>query len=280
MVDTPEVKQHKIPPHEENAPKDLLLSCKDTGIPPNRQDCAAAIIEMNSRLGLVHTAFNDQHFRRFLKRHPQLSLRITHANNRKKEREWTHELADRYIAKLTELHNGGFLDEPDRVWNLDESAFNPGQMLDRVVGRKGMRQIYSQYDGTEKELVTILPCGNAAGIQLPFMALFSRKRHVRSRLDDTGGHCYQGNVIFVDEHFSHINNFTLMKYIKEFEAETGKIVYVFALPAGQINHLQPLDISVFGQVKRAWGDYLRHRGVVIEGLVKLWSFKFLWNPPN
>ncbi|GAU89884.1 hypothetical protein RvY_02383 [Ramazzottius varieornatus] len=140
------------------------------------------------------------------------------------------------------------------------------------------------------------------------MALFSGKRHVRSCLDGTGGHCYQGvndsgtmdqmhfasyikmivfpavtkmeNGIFVDRHFSHINNFTLTKYIKEFEAETGKIVYVFALPAGQTNHLQPFDVSVFGQVKRAWGDFLRHRRVVIGGLVKLWSFKFLWNPPK
>ncbi|GAV01143.1 hypothetical protein RvY_11898 [Ramazzottius varieornatus] len=74
------------------------------------------------------------------------------------------------------------------------------------------------------------------------------------------------NAVFVDGHFSHINNFTLMKYIKEFEAETGEIVYVFALPAGQTNHLQPFDVSVFGQVKRAWGDYLRHRRVVIGGL--------------
>ncbi|GAV06053.1 hypothetical protein RvY_16092 [Ramazzottius varieornatus] len=81
-------------------------------------------------------------------------------------------------AKLTELHNGGFLDEPDQVWNLGEYAFNTAEMFDRVAGRKGMRQVYSQYDGTEKGLVTILPCGNAAELQLPFMALFSGKRHV------------------------------------------------------------------------------------------------------
>ncbi|GAU93903.1 hypothetical protein RvY_05766 [Ramazzottius varieornatus] len=120
-------------------------------------------------------------------------MRITHASNRKKDREWTHELAEKYISKLTEfLYDRGFLEEPEQVWNLDESAFNTAEMFDRVVGRKGMRQIYSQFDGTEKELVTILPCGNAAGLQLPFMALFSGKLHVRSRLDGTGGHCYQG----------------------------------------------------------------------------------------
>ncbi|GAV09462.1 hypothetical protein RvY_19004, partial [Ramazzottius varieornatus] len=142
---------------------------------------------------LKHTAFNDQHVRRFLQRHPTLSIRVTHANNRKKDREWTHELADKYISKLTELlFHRGFLDEPEQVWNLNESAFNPAEMFDRVVRRKEMRQIYSQFDGTEKELVTILPCGDAAGLQLPFMTLFSGKRHVRSRPDGTSGHCYQG----------------------------------------------------------------------------------------
>ncbi|GAU88013.1 hypothetical protein RvY_00786 [Ramazzottius varieornatus] len=140
---------------------------------------------MNTRVGLIHTALNDQHFRRFFTRHPQLSLRITHANNRKKEREWTHELADRYIAKLTELQDGGFLGEPDQVCNWDEPTFNTTEMFDRVVGRKGLRQVYSQYDGTEKKLVTILPCGNAAGMQLLFIALFSGKRRVRSRLEGT-----------------------------------------------------------------------------------------------
>ncbi|GAU89070.1 hypothetical protein RvY_01665 [Ramazzottius varieornatus] len=274
-------RQPKIPPHEEGALADFLLSCSDTGIPLNRQHCAAAIVEMNIRLGSKYKASNNQHLRRLLKRHPNLSMRITHASNRKKDREWTHELAEKYISKLTELlYDRGFLEEPEQVWNLDESAFNTAEMFDRVVGRKGMRQIYSQFDETEKVLVTILPCGNAAALQLPFMALFSGKLHVRSRLDGTGGHCYQGNVIFVDGHFSHVNNFTLMKYITEFEAETGKIVYVFALPAGQTGHLQPFDISVFGQVKRAWGEYLRYRhnmpgGLVtkdnlLSHLVKLW----------
>lgn len=211
-------RQPKIPSHEEEALADFLLSCSDTGIPLNRQHCAAAIVEMNIRLGkrvksivslfsillkyfripvgftgLKYKAFNNQHFRRFLKRHPNLSMRITHASNRKKDREWTHELAEKYISELTEfLYDRGFLEEPEQVWNLDESDFNTAEMFDRVVGRKGMRQIYSQFDGTEKELVTILPCGNAAGLQLPFMALFSGKLHVRSRLDGTGGHCYQG----------------------------------------------------------------------------------------
>ncbi|GAU93904.1 hypothetical protein RvY_05767 [Ramazzottius varieornatus] len=49
-------RQPKIPPHEEEALADFL--------PTN---CAAAIVEMNIRLGLKYKAFNNQHFRRFLK---------------------------------------------------------------------------------------------------------------------------------------------------------------------------------------------------------------------
>ena len=51
----------------------------------------------------------------------------------------------------------------------------------------------------------MLPCGNAAGLHLKFMALYSGKVHVQSRLDGTQGMCYHavnstGNI---DEiHFS------------------------------------------------------------------------------
>ncbi|GAU92832.1 hypothetical protein RvY_04864 [Ramazzottius varieornatus] len=63
-------------------------------------------------------------------------------------------------------------------------------MFDRVVARKGIKQIWSQFDGTEKEVITILPAGNTAGLQLKFTALYAGKAHVRSRLDGTKGMCY------------------------------------------------------------------------------------------
>ncbi|GAU95585.1 hypothetical protein RvY_07183-2 [Ramazzottius varieornatus] len=116
------------------------------------------------------------------------------------------------------------------------------------------------------------------------MALFSGKRHVQSRLDDTHNMCYQAvnasgymdqllfanyirnevfpaiteqkNVIFVDGHFSHVNCLLLVKYCKTFFKDTGKTVEVFCLPTGQTNHLQPFDVSVFEGIKKKWHDYL------------------------
>ncbi|GAU92488.1 hypothetical protein RvY_04564 [Ramazzottius varieornatus] len=219
---------------------------------------------------MENPSFGDKYFRRFISRHKDLSLRITHASNRKKDREWTEAKYEEYIRNLQALKDQGFLERPGQVWNLDETAFDTIRMYDRVIARKGVRQIASQYDGTEKELVTILPCGNAAGVQLRFMALFSGKLHVQSRLDDTHNLCYQAvnasgymdqllfanyvkaevfpaiteplNVLFVDGHFFHVNCLLLVKYFRQFFEESGYRVAVICLPTGQTNHLEPFEV--------------------------------------
>ncbi|GAU89292.1 hypothetical protein RvY_01858 [Ramazzottius varieornatus] len=240
--------------------------------------------------GLPNTSFNDKYFCRFLTRHENLSLRIAHASNRKKDREWTTTRCHEYIAKLQILKDQGFLERPEQMCNLDESAFDTARMYDRVVARKAVKQIPSQFDGTEKEYVTVLPFGDAAGL-----ALFSGKLQVQSRLDGTFNMCYQAvnssgymdqvlfanhikkevfpaiteskNVIFVDGHFSHVNWLLLARYCKEFLKETGKRVEIFCLPTGQTNHLQPFDVSVFGGIKKKWHNYLASRNVVAGGMV-------------
>ena len=117
-------------------------------------------------------------------------MRISYASNRKKDREWTTELCEEYIFKLQDLHQRGFLDSPEQVCNLDETAFCTTELFDRVVAERGAKQIFSQFNGNEKECVTILPCGNAAGVQLKLLALYAGKVHLRSRLDDTENLCY------------------------------------------------------------------------------------------
>ena len=141
-------------------------------------------------LGMKNASFNYGWFSAFMKRHKELSMRITHASNRKKDREWSTERCEAYISKLQALAEDGFFEKPEQLWNLDETAFTTTDMFDRVIGRKGRKQIPSQFDGAEKETVTVLPCGNAAGKQLRFMAVYEGKVHVESRLDDTFDLCF------------------------------------------------------------------------------------------
>ncbi|GAU89153.1 hypothetical protein RvY_01737 [Ramazzottius varieornatus] len=298
----------KFASHEEDRLAEFFLACSDQGVPLNRYHCLQIFSEVAIELGMQSTTFNDAFFNRFISRHPDVSLRITHASNRKKDREWTTELCEEYISRLRSLFDRGFLERPEQVWNLDETAFDTSEMYDRVVARKGVNQIPSQFDGNEKECVTILPCGNAAGVQLKFMALYAGKVHVQSRLDDTFGLCYHAvnssgymdtvhfanyirkevfpamnelkSVIFLDGHYSHVNNLRLIRYCKQFFEESGKQVEIFCLPSGQTSHLQPFDVSAFGGVKKKWKMYLRDRKLVKGGrvtkdnllshVVKLW----------
>ena len=139
---------------------------------------------------LKKTVCIDRTLSRFLLRYPELSLRTTHSTNRKKDREWTSECCDQYISKLDDLHKRGFLTKPEQVWNLDETAFCTSELFDRVIAKKGLREVTSQFNGTDKECVTILPCGNAAGQQLKLLALYAGKLHLQSRLEDTRNLCY------------------------------------------------------------------------------------------
>ncbi|GAV00466.1 hypothetical protein RvY_11309 [Ramazzottius varieornatus] len=180
----------KFPPCEEERLADFLLSCSDQGVPLNRYHCLQLILEVAVQLELGNATFDDKFFRRFLDRHEERSMRITHCSNRKKDSEWTVERCEDYISKLQKLYTVGFLERLEQVWNLDKTAFDTSEMYDRVVARKGAKQIPSQFDETEKESVTIHPCGNAVEIQLKFMALYSGKVHVLSRLYDTHGLCY------------------------------------------------------------------------------------------
>ena len=156
--------------------------------------------------GLRNSTCVDRTLSRFLSRHPELSIRTTHSTNRKKDREWTSECCEEYISKLDDLHQRGFLTRAEQVWNLDETAFKTSELFDRVIAKKGLKEVTSQFNGNEKECVTILPCGNAAGQQLKLLALYSGKLHLQSRLIDTRNLCYHSvnNSGYMDEiHFAN-----------------------------------------------------------------------------
>ncbi|GAV06049.1 hypothetical protein RvY_16088 [Ramazzottius varieornatus] len=133
----------KLPEWAEKELVDLLVSCADMGVPLNRFHSLQVISEMAAELGMENLSFGDKYFRHFTSRHKDLSLRITHASNRKKDREWMEAKCEEYIRNLQALKDQGFLETLGQVWNLDEAAFGTVRMYDRVIARKGVRQIAS-----------------------------------------------------------------------------------------------------------------------------------------
>ena len=78
------------------------------------------------------------------------------------------------------------------------------------------------------------------------------------------------NVVFFDGHTSHANNIELIRLVLEYETLSGNAVRVVCFPSGQTSRLQPLDVSVFGGLKKNWSDYLRDMHVDADVEVADW----------
>lgn len=112
--------------------------------------------------GTPKTQFSDTWHRSFLQRNEDLFRRITHASNRKKEREWDYKIFRNWLTLLGELHMQGYLEDPRGLWNLDKSAFQLAEAVCTIYCEKGSKNVLSYMDDRDCDLLTALACGNAA----------------------------------------------------------------------------------------------------------------------
>ncbi|KAJ8946287.1 hypothetical protein NQ314_008912 [Rhamnusium bicolor] len=114
----------------------------------------------------------------FLKRHPEVSQRMSQnlTSNRANVSEENIRLWFKEVE--TYLKDNKYLDivsDPSRVFNTDETAFFLNPKGGKVLARRGEKAVYSR-SGDEKECLTTLITGNAAGDLTPPMIVFSYER--------------------------------------------------------------------------------------------------------
>ncbi|CAG5058953.1 unnamed protein product [Parnassius apollo] len=220
----------------------------------------------------------------FLKRHPEISERVsqnlTTSRESVKEEHIVKWFAD--VEKYLEENNlPEVLKDPTRIFNTDESAFFLNPKPDRVLVKRGEKNIYST-SGNEKENLTVLLTANAAGQLAPPMIVFSYERIPRAIAEsipenwgigrsENGWMCgstfyeYVTNILypwlvqnntkfpiifFLDGHASH-----LTKHLSDFCRE--KQIEVIALYPNSTHLLQPMDVSVFRPLKLFWRQETR-----------------------
>lgn len=114
-------------------------------------------------------------YQAFLRRNPELSEKmcqnLTKARAGVTEQNlkgWFSEVKSYLISK--NLHDVS----PERIFNLDESAFFLSPKIGKVLVRKGEKAVYN-ICGSDKECYTALIGGNAAGQLLPTMVVCSTR---------------------------------------------------------------------------------------------------------
>ena len=136
--------------------------------------------------------FSNRWHRGYLKRHKQISLRVVSALSFKKSREWTSERCEEWIKILQDLFDRGFLSAPEGIWNLDESGFQLAEMYDKAYAQKGTQEVvaYLKTPETDRENISLLAVGNAAGRVFRPLVVYKGKTHIASHFKDTNNGCY------------------------------------------------------------------------------------------
>ena len=226
---------------------------------------------------------------RFLSRWPELSCRIPenlgyqrNAVTEEKIRSWFDSLEE-FMIKEHNIQAQAFFTQENssRIFNCDESGFplagTAGKL--KVITQRGAKSVYKMAPDS-KEQVTALCCASADGkFCKPFIIFpgvkpkFNLER-VNVEDYDLGNSsngwitadCFFGwianlfypqvkdkvkfpIVLFLDGHTSHINI-----AVAQFCFDHDIILY--CLPPHASHILQPLDVSVFGPMKKKWNDSL------------------------
>lgn len=217
----------------------------------------------------------------FLRRHPEITLR-TPQNLTMSRSSVTQIQIKRWFNEVHEFlkdsNSTNILQDPNRIFNADESAFFLNPKGNKVLALRGDKTVYTTVNSNEKECLTVLLNGNAAGTLAPPMIIFRYKR-IPSDLSlsvprewgigisengwmtsDTF-YSYMANVFypwakktitfpilfFVDGHSSHLSY-----HLSKFCSENG--IILVALYPNATHLLQPMDVAVFRTLKSGWKE--------------------------
>ena len=221
---------------------------------------------------------SDMWWKGFLKRHPEISLRAAQNFGVVRTlvtRPVIEAFYQRLLDTLTNNGIGSLLEKPHLIFNADESGFEFDAINKIVAAAKGSRHIPRISKG-QHEKVTVLASASAAGNSIPPMFIFkSQSGRVPNGVQEGA----PAGTLFMAQKSGWIEKDLYLKWFKEVflrsvpaerpilllvdghkahvtmdvieEAVANKIL-IFCLPAHASHLLQPLDLSLFGPLKKGW----------------------------
>ena len=263
-----------------------ILTAQKANQPMIREDIKCMVMEFMSAIQRK-SQFKDgkpgkKWMRSFLLRHPEISLRSPEILEVNRSKQLSKEVLDRFFGEvlLPVMTKDNLLDDPKRLWNIDESGFTGNPKAGKVLAKKGSKTISQLTPNSAKRMTSVLFCASAAGEYLPPLIVYKGKY-----LQST--HCQGGppgtlysttesgwmetsvfetwiTDIFV-KHTNHLERPLLLIY----DGHNSHLTYntvktcmdnnirLICLPPHTSHALQPLDVGVFGPLKKAWRHAVR-----------------------
>ena len=252
-----------------------LVQSSKVGYGRTRRQVKATVENVAVDKGVLRRShISDGWWRRFLQRHPKLSLRYGDATGHVRMNAMTRENLTHYFDLLKScIEENGLSNHPERIYNMDESGVPLDPKPPKVIAVKGQKKVRYRCSGNKSQ-ITVLGCCSATGQAMPPFVIFSAKRlnhqwtlgevpGTRYGLSDSGWtdrdlfngwldehflvHTVPGRplLLLVDGHSSHYDPDSI-KFAKNHS------VIIFCLPPHTTHEAQPLDVSLFGPLKKHW----------------------------
>ncbi|XP_039302911.1 uncharacterized protein LOC120357158 [Solenopsis invicta] len=233
-------------------------------------------------------------FENFMKRHPALSMKKAEYLS-KTRAAVTEQYIRNWFSEVQILlkDNSDVLEDPQRVFNMDETAVYLAPKGGLVIAEKG-KPTYDVFTSSDKENITTLFTVNAAGEIAPPLTVFKYERLPQACLAKAPpgwgiGKSENGWMTYIAfyEYFANVFN----KYLQDENIKTPVIVFLdghishmsyclssfckqqqiilCCLPPNATHILQPLDVAVFAPLKKHWQKFVKtwrssHDGMDIQ----------------
>lgn len=215
-----------------------------------------------------------------MQRHPEISVRkseaVTQASSKVSEadiKKWFRDIH-------TYLENKNFLDvlnNPNRIFNADETNFLICPQTKKVLAPKGSRNVYEIETGPSKASLTVLFSFSASGLTAPPLIVYPYKRmpkDILSSVPEEFSVAYsESGWMKTEIFFEYVGN-TFYNFLKSKDIPFPVLLYVdghkthldkkltdlcqrlniilVALYPNSTRILQPADVSTFKPLKDGW----------------------------
>ena len=208
----------------------------------------------------------------FLKCHPELSLWQPEATSIARAAGFNRVQVTRFFDLLKEIRLRNEI-QPERTFNVDETGISNVQKPTKIIAKRGSKQVDKITSAERGKTITVVCAMNATGTYIPPMFIFPRKRMVNTLMrgspHGSEGHASPSGwidsklfmqwlkhfkrhanpsteckaLLILDNHSSHISLFAV-----NFARQNG--IIMLSIPPHTSHHLQPLDKTFFGPLKK------------------------------
>ncbi|XP_062605485.1 uncharacterized protein LOC134267284 [Saccostrea cucullata] len=202
---------------------------------------------------------------------------------------------DKYKIFMSDNH---LLDKPERVYNADETGFTMGSKSGQVIGpakKVNAAPVPHVSGGRSKERVTVMYCANAEGTIIPPFFVFSKPKP--ASYDLLAGSHRQAHAEFTEKGWmdaetfrkfiKHLHNHAVKERpivllidsvgshvdMESFSMAKDLGIEIYRLVRNATHLMQPLDVGVYGPLKKSWYKHLRaHTKQHPEDMVRKQTF--------